>query len=260
MSLPNPGARSARFAAVLCELDRLLDWPLLGGVYCHEGGSDFFNEEALVRLRDSGLELASDVVTALVEKEALTNRSCYVGAGVFELAPILAEVLLLGREVDVYSLPGPEPDELNRALAAVESSAGTRLPRLRTERFAPAAKTRYSHAWLVSVLTDPEHFPALHDTLYERTGSELATGRGNLDEEQMRARSLVRRLLQSLTPEALFTTTDEELLILAPACRRERLHLQVPSRFRLSGIVEDPVRVCAIARDSAQRRREERAK
>jgi hypothetical protein len=143
----------------------------------------------------------------------------YVGAGVFELVPILAERILLGREIDVFTLPGPEPEELERALRLVALRTGEVLPSFRMEAFVPSAERRYGHAWLVSVLTDPDHFPALHDELYERRGSELGTGRGNPTEERGRARSLVQKLLRTLAPRALFTTTEEELAIVEPLCR-----------------------------------------
>ncbi len=248
MTEVDPRASGARFAEILCQLDSELDWTRLGRVYCHEGGDEFFSEDSIRELRDSGLRIASDLVEALEELGPARGPSAYVGVGVFELAPIVAESVLLRREVELFALPGEEAEELNRVLAIVETRTGHALPRLRTERFDPPRDKHYAHAWLVSVLTDPDHFPALHDELYERKGTPLATSRGNLAEDRRRARSLVQRLLSSLTPRALFTTSDEELTFITAVCRSERLHLDIPDHARLSGIVGDPVRLCRITR------------
>ncbi len=240
--------RSARFAEFLCEVDAELDWSLLGLAYCHEGGEGFFDAASIEALRDSGLRLASDLLEALEGLGQGAGPSVYIGAGVFELAPILAEHVLLGREIDVYTLAGPEPAEIDRALAIVGARTGEALPRFRTETFEARPGRRYDHAWLVSVLTDPDHFPALHDELYERSGSELATGKGAIGEERFRARSLVERLLHALAPRALLTTTDEELEIVEPLSRNWGWRLEVPERAQLTGIVGDAVRICRLSR------------
>jgi hypothetical protein len=246
-----PADRNARFAEILCQVDAELDWRLLGRSYCHEGGEDFFDEASIEALRDSGLRLASDLVEALEAGGRGGGSSVYVGAGVFELVPILVERILLGREIDVFTLPGPEPEEIERALRLVAARTGEALPRFRMEAFVPPAERRYGHVWLVSVLTDPDHFPALHDELYERRGSELATGRGNPTEERGRARSLVEKLLRGHTSRGLFSTTEEELTIVEPVCRRLGLRLEVPERARLTGIVGDAVRICRVSRRGA---------
>ena len=104
------------------------------------------------------------------------------------------------------------------------------------------------HLWLVSVLTDPDAFPALHDTLYERrAGDELATGRGHLADDRERARALVEEALDHLAPTAaLVTTTDEEWTLVGPALGRRGRAAEVPSGGRLSAIVGDVVRLVAV--------------
>ena len=99
-----------------------------------------------------------------------------------------------------------------------------------------------------SAQSDPDAFPALHDALYERSGSELATGRGDLEEEHRRAGELVDALLARAAPPCLLTTTDEELELIGPRAAARGLALHVPSEARLSALVGDAVRVCRLAR------------
>ena len=241
---PDLQQRAQTFAAALSRLDEELDWGALGHSYCEEGGEHFFSAEQVDALRDAGLKFASDVADAVADLPAGTaGRSVYLGAGVFDLAPALCEVLVLRRRVFPFTLPGPERDELNRALAIVSESIGEELPSLRDDAFVPATVGRCDHIWMVSVLTDPDAFPALHDVLYQRHGSDLATGRGSLPRERAKARGLVDSLLSTLEPPALFTTSDEEAVVLADALEERSWRADIPETARLSGIVGDPVRV-----------------
>lgn len=237
---------AGRFARALLELEAELDWELLGRLHCWEGGEDFFSPAQREALRDCGLAFAEEVASALGGPLAPgPRRSLYVGASVAELAPMLCESLVLGREVLLLQLAGPEAAELARALEAVRERTGAVLPRLSTAGFDELPRAFASHGWLVSVLTDPERFPALHDALYERRG-ELATGRGELGQERREARALLERFLDRLAPPCLLSTTDEELGLVEAACRLRGWRLAVPAHARLSCVVGDPVRHCRV--------------
>jgi len=244
---PDPGTRerSLRFAASLVELDMEIDWDVLGEAYCHEGGAGFFPIEQREAMREAGLRFASDVANGVEELgEERLGRSLYVGAAVAELAPILCESVVLEREVVAISLASAETAELNRALAAVEERVGL-LPRIDTRPLAQV-EGAFDHVWMVSVLTDPDAFPALHDHLYERVGTELATGRGDLERDRGRAIALTRELVQRLQAPSVLTTSDEEFEFVAAECSARGWTLEVPERARLSGVVGDPVRVCRV--------------
>jgi hypothetical protein len=247
-----PAARADRFAAVLSEFGLELDWTALGNAYCEGEGAGFFGEEDRQALFDAGLHFASDLATALEPLPGRPpatgpGRSLYVGAALAELTPLLCEVLVLGREVEAFSLDGDETRELNRALAAVAERLGLRLPRIRTDALETGASGPVDHLWLVSVLNDPDAFPALHDELYDCHGNELATGRGELADDLARADELVSTALATLAPPALLTTTDEELALVGGACARRGWTLDAPDQARLSAIVGDAVRVCRVA-------------
>ena len=243
--MTDPG--HALFAAALVELDHELDWARLGEHYCDEGGESFFGEEDRASLRDVGLLFATDLLEAVADLDpGGPRRSLYFGAALFELAPMLADSLIAEREVVAINLPGDETDELNVALAAVEERVGRGLPRVRTDPLESLPRTGFDLAWSVSVLTDPDAFPALHDRLYGRRGGELATGRGDLELESVRAEELVAQLHDRLVPPAVLVTTDEELGFHQDACEVRRRPLRVPDRARLSAVVGDPVRFCVL--------------
>ena len=242
---PRPGNPGERFAAVLCEIDAELDWPGLGTHYCEGEATGFFDSEAIENLRDAGLRLASDLAAALADLPASgPRRSLYLGAGVFELAPILCEVLVLERRVDAYTLESDERREIARVLRQVGKRFSLRLPALHSEALPRVSQPTFDHVWIVSVLTDPEAFPALHDQLYERRGTPLATARGYLPRERGRALALIERALSGLTLPGIVTTTDEELPLVQEVVEGRGWRIEVPDRARLSGIVGDPVRHC----------------
>jgi hypothetical protein len=242
---PGPALESdqARFAAALLALEQELDWTLLGQLYCHEGGEDFFGPEQIEAQREAGLRFASDVAEAL---EGLPKQkpSLYVGAGVAELAPILCERLLLRREVSIVGLPGLEARELNRALSAVEASLRLPLPRWSTRPLGSLARRGFGHLWLVSVLTDPETFPALSRLAYTERRPKPAT----LARDRERAEALLEAALGRLEAPAVLFTTDEELPLVTETARRLGLILEPGERARLSPIVGDPVRRVAVRR------------
>lgn len=240
-----------RMAVALGETVERIDWVALGAEYCEEGGEEFFDDEARDGLVDTGLRLASDVAEVLEAARCTLGRSLYVGAGVAELPLLLCESLVLRRKVVCAAPPSHERALLDEALAAAEESLGWKLPRYGQQdlpRRPRASLGSFDHVWLVSVLNDPEAFPALHDWLYERGGTELATGKGDRRKELARAEELVERLQQAVDAPALWTTTDEELPIVGPALERAGWRVAPSERARLSAVVGDPVRILRLGR------------
>jgi hypothetical protein len=227
---------SARFAAALVEVEQELDWELLGRHYCDEGGEDFFGPEQREAQREAALRFAADLGDRLQGQRK--GRSLYVGAGLAELAPILCDALVLRREVAIVALPGPEPKELNRALAAAETRLGFALPRWSVKPLAKLDREGFDHLWLVSVLTDPEAFPALSKHLY---GTGHPPGQA-LNRDRRAAEELLGEALWRLAPPAQIEVSEEELPLLAEQCAARRLRLEVAEVGRLSPIVGDVVR------------------
>lgn len=234
---PPPGPH--RFARALAALEEELNWKHLGELQCSEGGADFFGAEQVEALWEAGLIIANELGEQLGQLPPGPGRSLYVGAAVAELVPALVEQLVLGREVVLFNLDNEETAELNRGLQAAER-CGLDLPRIHTREFTTADGS-FDHAWIVSVLNDPDAFPALHDELYGRRG-ELATGRGVLSEDLERANGLVDAILERLTTEALLTTTDEELPVWRPRLAHARRSMRVGEKALLTGVVGDPLR------------------
>ncbi|MCC7011319.1 MAG: hypothetical protein IT454_02055 [Planctomycetes bacterium] len=220
-----------RFGAALTGVMNALDWEQLGSVYCEGDAAEFFDAERRQSLIDTGLELADGIAGQLYGRS--TERSLYVGAAVAELAPILAERLVLGREVTWLNLPGAERDELARALREVSAQLGIDLPAPSVAPLESVVPASCDHVWLVSVLTDPDTFPALHDELYERRGTEHATGRGNLVDERARATELAQAVLARAARSCLLSTTEEELDFMRP--------LLAPARRRVRPLAEGPL-------------------
>lgn len=235
-----------RFAAALLEVEARLDWEALGRVYCSEGGADFFGPEDREALRDAGLRVAAKLGDALLGlPRGGSRRSLYVGAALAELAPMLFEVVVRGREVVAVNLHGEEARMLDGALAEVGTALDVALPRIETR---PLAEQRdFDHVWIVSVLNDPETFPALHDELYGRQGAELATGRGDAEREREAARKLLADALESLATPAIVTTTDEELPLVAGVLRERGLVHRASKTAILSPIVGDPIRMLSVS-------------
>ena len=233
-----------QFAAALSEVFQRLDWTALGQHYCFEGGEDFFDEPARESLFEAQITFASEIVETLQSGDfAGAGRSLYVGAALSELGPMLGETLLLNRTIEAFSLDNPETRELNRALSEVASELGLELPIIQTIDLHDANLVSCDHVWMVSILNDPEAFPALHDKLYEREGTDLAMNAGDLATDEERATRLCTRVLQTLVSPGLLTTSDEEFpLVDHIACDLE-LSLEALTDSFLSPLVEDPVRL-----------------
>ena len=225
-----------RFGQLYAELLGELDWSLLEGHYCEGDSAGFFGSEAIDALADASLKFAGD----LLENLPAGGRSLYVGAGVAELALILAESLLLGREVRAVRLEDLETDELNRALAAVEASAGqgVRLPRFSTELLVDLVLEPCDHLWFVSVATDPQAFPALHALAYNRHRPP----RRAIEADREAALGLMEDALARLDPRAQVRTSEEERELLGAAAEHLGRGLKWEDTGRLSPIVGDVVR------------------
>jgi hypothetical protein len=231
-------SKPEEFAAALDAAEQSVDWKNLESVYCSDDGAGFFSEEAIDAARTSGLLFASDLGEILTHK----GRSMYVGAGVAELAPLVFEATMLSRRVTIHGLPGFELEQLKRAMQAVSEVAQVDTIRVTSTPIRPAETGEVDHLWFVSVLTDPEAFPALHNRLYDRQGGPLQVAGGHPKAERARAETLVRLALGSLTPKAILTTSDEELPIFEAIGADMGLRIVSPVVSRLTGIVGDPVR------------------
>jgi hypothetical protein len=237
---PDPRA-AERLAAALLELEAELDWPRLGASYCEGDARDYFDAARRAHVLDVGLQIADTVAARLPARGP--GRSLYVGAAVAELAPLLVERLVLVREVRWHLLPGAELDELARALTRVGERLGLGLPLPDPRPLESVAPVPCDHLWLVSVLTDPDAFPALHDALYERAGTPQAAGRGDEQAERTRAAALVDAVLAHAAPGALLSSTTDEWPIV-------RAHLGHEIEFApgpLSALVADRIAFANLA-------------
>lgn len=230
------------FAAALGTIQAELDWPRLGRAYCEGDGTDFFDDELRERWLDVGLQIAESLAKAL---NGSRGRSAYIGAALAEVPTMLVESIVLGREVVWVNLPGDEIEELERVVRLAADRFGIALPTPSSAPLESLPRASFDHVWMVSVLTDPDHFPALHDELYERRGTPLATGRGVLAEDRERAERLAGSALDLAAENALVSTTDEELAIVRPLLAARGLALVTLDRGRLSAIVGDNLRICA---------------
>lgn len=220
------------YAALLAELN----WSLLEAHYCEGDSSGFFGAEAIDALADASLKFASDLLECLPRG----GRSLYVGAGVAELAMILAESLLLEREICAVRLADAETEELNRALAVVEQGAGegVRLPRLSTELLVDLVLEPSDHLWFVSVATDPQAFPALHALAYNRHRPP----RRAIEADREAALGLMEDAMAHLDPRAQVRTSEDERELVDAAAEHLGWALRWEDTGRLSPIVGDVVR------------------
>ncbi len=230
-----------QFGMVVARLEEVIDWVAMGHEYCHEGGDSFFEVEQRAAIREAGLLMAADLQDALVAlPEGSPGQSLWVGAALAELVPILTDHLVLGRTVHWHNIDCPETSELNRALELVERETGVDLPRINTDPC--PTQNRYDLLWMVSVLTDPDAFPALHFHFYEREDTEGVVRPGQLDKEGEHADEWTRNLLWQLALPGVLVTTDEEFGFFEAAAETYSQILIVPQQGRLSGIVGDLVR------------------
>jgi hypothetical protein len=204
-----------------------LDYRLLGEVYCHEGGGEFWRARGR-RCQRLGIKLAE----VLKRRLRPGGRSLYVGAGVAELPPLIMETVELRRTVVACNLRGNEIQELNRAAKD--------LPFRFEHRDATSVKGSFDHLWMVSVLNDPECYPELSELSYGRANPvtfELAAFR----KERRAVVRLVDRCLRNLTRPGLVTTSTEEAIWVADWCAQRQIHWKVERRTYKTALVEDPI-------------------
>jgi hypothetical protein len=220
-------------------VDEELDWELLGRAACEGDGTTFYDAEFRERILDTGLWFAEDLGARLEHGQ---GQSLYLGAEVAELPLILAEHIVMQRRVEWLNVECAATTELARAIRAVSARLGIELPVPIVEDVRRIAEESCDHLWMVSVLTDPDAFPALHDELYERRDAPLATGRGVLDVERRRADALVEAWLARAELPCALSTTEEELVVIEPLVAFRGWRLELESGGRLSAIVGDRVR------------------
>ena len=225
-----------RFGESLARIDDEVHWDEIARAVCAGDAEGFFSKERRDAILDAGLKHAADVGDSLESADPRKQgSSLYIGAATFELAPLLFESIVLKRRVCWITLPGPEATEFARALHAVDPD----LPSPRTGLWNPRQVGPATHLWMASVLTDPDAFPALHDELYGRRGGPMAVGGGRPKAERQRARELVERCLDALAPEALLTTSADELQVWGPLIEERGGRLEVSAKGRTSGLVGD---------------------
>lgn len=239
--------RSRLFGAVMATIQAELDWERLGRAYCEGDGSTFFDGELRERWLDTALQIAETLAEAL---QGSRGRSAYIGAALAELPTMLVESLVMGRDVVWVNLPGDEMDELMRVVRIASAKFGVPLPLPSFEPIESLPKGAFDHVWMVSVLTDPDHFPALHDELYERHGTELATGRGSLVEERARAKQLLAYVLGLLGTNGLLASSAEEVSFLDTELLAHSDSLVPAASDSVTAIVSDVLRLLRVKRTS----------
>ncbi len=206
---------------------RQLDYEVLGPIYCHEGGEEFWRAK-----RISSQRLGLKIATALLRRLKSGGRSLYVGAGVAELPALLAETLELDRSVEAYTLRRREVRILNRACRS--------MPVRFVAKDALTALGSFDHLWMVSVLNDPETYPNLSPLSYGRA-DPLSFDPGRFTVERGSVRRLVDRCMKNLTRPGLITTSTEEVQWIAEWCHRHRIPYRVERRSYPTALVGDPL-------------------
>jgi hypothetical protein len=204
-----------------------LDYSVLGQVYCHEGGEEFWQAKH-GRCQKLGIKLAE----VLKRRLKPGGRSLYVGAGVAELPPLVMETLDLQRMVVACNLRDDEVQELNRAAKD--------LPFHFEHRDATSVRGAFDHLWIVSVLNDPECYPELSALSYGRANPVTFDPQRFARERRAVAR-LVDRCLRNLSRPGLVTTSTEEAVWIADWCAQRQIHWKLERRTYPTALVEDPV-------------------
>ena len=212
--------------ALVDVFDRL-DYKCLEAIYCYEGGDEFWRKK-----REPCRRLGTKVAEALLRKLSPSGRSLYVGAGVTELPPLLAEAIELGRQVEPYNLRRTEVAILNRACRG--------LPIHFLARDAASAQGRFDHIWIVSVLNDPERFPHLSPLSYGQADPVTFDPVGFTKERRI-VQSIVDRCMPTLNVPGLVTTSTEEVIWIADWCHRRKIPYRIERQQYPTALVGDPI-------------------
>lgn len=225
MKKPRRISQSAR--AAVASLFRRLEYRMLGGIYCYEGGNQFWRAK-----REPCRRLGMRVAEALLRRLRPGGRSLYVGAGVGELPALVVETMDLQRQVFPYNLRKAEVSSLNRTC------------RTTSVRFvgkdAAIAKGTFDHLWIVSVLNDPERFPHLAPLSYGRA-DPVTFNPARFQKERRMVQSIVDRCMPKLSLPGLVTTSTEEVVWIADWCHRKRIPYIVERQQFPTALVGDPI-------------------
>lgn len=193
-----PAATRARIEQVLAGLD----YRALGDIYCDEGGEAFWADR-----RGPVRELGLDWAAAVIARLPRGGDSLYAGAGVAELPALIAEVLERERRCLATTLRQDEAAVLNAALAG--AGLGDRLAVRAADARDVVGEGPFDHLSLVSVLDDPQTFPAVSAVTYGRA-VPWTLDAAAFEHERAQVRALVAALVAALRRPALVTTTVEE--------------------------------------------------
>ncbi len=232
-----------------CDLLRDIDTKPLESVYCDEGG-DAFWADRLPAVRSCGLAQGAALLRHMdawlgpeQSGTQLRGRSLYVGAGIAELPALVAESVTTEREIDVVNLGQAEMDVLRDAWQRNRLPASVRFVAADAMDYAQTVQA-VDHLWCVSVLTDPETYPALSDVSYGRARPWELDGDA-FTREQTRVRSLVGALWKSLRLPAIVTTTVEEapwfLAVAEAASASSPASIEADDALCDTALVEDPL-------------------
>jgi len=212
---------------VITSVFNRLDYGPLARVYCYEGGDEFWKSK-----REPCRRLGMLVGEALLKRLSPGGRSLYVGAGVAELPPLLAESLELHRTVLPCNLRRHEVVTLNRACRG--------LPVRFHTADAGTVHGAFDHLWIVSVLNDPEQYPHLSSLSYGCAVPLTFDVRAFMKERTV-LRSLVNRCMAKLRLPAVVTTSVEEANWIADWCHRHHTPYRVERRQFRTALVGDPI-------------------
>lgn len=222
-----PKRLSGSTRQAIAEIFDRLDYKRLEAVYCYEGGDEFWRKK-----REPCRRLGTKVAEALLRTLSPSGRSLYVGAGVTELSPLLAEAIELGRQVEPYNLRRSEVAVLNRACRG--------LPVRFLAHDASLAQGRFDHIWIVSVLNDPERFPHLSPLSYGQA-DPVTFDPGRFQKERRTVQSIVNRCIPKLRLPGLVTTSTEEVIWIADWCHRHKIPYRVERKQYPTALVGDPI-------------------
>ena len=221
-----------------------LDWDAAAREYFDDPRARF-TARARREIRERGIAAVEEIAAFRRDVDAGPRRGAtlLVGAGVAEIAVALAESLA-GRPVTLLTTRAAEAPLLRVSL---ETGSRVATPRVVVGDALRARLPRpIAHLWLVSVLDDPDAFPALHDFFYQRADPRTFSGR-RLDADRRRARAIVARLLPRLAPGALVTASDDAHPWIAEWAESRGLAVEAEPRVWRAPTTKDPVRFLRLA-------------